>query len=326
MERDRRAVADVEDGDVVHLAHAADGERGGMGAVADARVVLHRLDMDDHVALGKRALDRVLDRVGDRVPLADGGARRDRDHDVGEVAPGRVAHPQPPHVHGGSIRAIASRAASAASAGARSMSTSTFRRISRTAATSTRQATNSAASESPFGYPAAAAASPARTAADPSRSPPKWSAFACSAALPNRRAVRSETAVRLASIAITTTSTRNVHQAASTVDSSNPVSRATARPAMNRLRTTRIVASPSAARCSAFPWPYWWAGSAGRTATPTANSVSSAATRSVPEWSASESSPSEPLASPVTSFSSTSTAAAATDTSAVRRCGCIAGG
>src|SRR5215217_4230353 len=60
-------------------------------------------------------------------------------------------------------------------------------------------------------------------------------------------------------------------------------------------------------------------------ATPTAKSVSSAATRSVPECAASETSPRLPLASPAPSLSSTSPAAAATDTSAIRRCGVIAG-
>ena len=37
-----------------------------------------------------------------------------------------------------------------------------------------------------------------------------------------------------------------------------------------------------------MPCPYWWPRSAGRPATPIAKNVSSAATRSVPEWSASE--------------------------------------
>ena len=69
------------------------------------------------------------------------------------------------------------------------------------------------------------------------------------------------------------------------------VSRITARHAMKTLATTRNAASASAARCSAFPCPYWWPGSAGRTATPTAKNVRSAATRSVPEWIASETSP-----------------------------------
>src|SRR5581483_8516284 len=81
----------------------------------------------------------------------------------------------------------------------------------------------------------------------------------------------------------------------------------------------------SAARCSAFPWPYWCCSSAGRTATPTAKNVRSAATRSVPEWSASETSASEPLATPAASFSASSAQAAATETSAVRRWGLTRG-
>ena len=78
---------------------------------------------------------------------------------------------------GGSSVAIASRAARTASAGARSMSTSTLRRISRAAAVTTRKATKSAASESPAGQPARTATSPMRTASVPTRSLPKWSAF-----------------------------------------------------------------------------------------------------------------------------------------------------
>ena len=69
---------------------------------------------------------------------------------------------------GGSSRSIAARAATTASAGARSISTSTLRRISRTAATTTRKATNSAAIESPSGKPARAASRPPRTAMVPS--------------------------------------------------------------------------------------------------------------------------------------------------------------
>ena len=45
-----------------------------MRALAQRRV-LPRLDVDDDVGLRQRALDRRLDRVGRRVPLADRGAR-----------------------------------------------------------------------------------------------------------------------------------------------------------------------------------------------------------------------------------------------------------
>ena len=65
-------------------------------------------------------------------------------------------------------------------------------------------------------------------------------------------------------------------------------------------------------------------GSAGRTATPTAKNVSSAATRSVPECTASDTSPRLPLARPVDSFSPISAQAAPTETSAVRRWGVTA--
>src|SRR5262245_17883017 len=63
--------------------------------------------------------------------------------------------------------------------------------------------------------------------------------------------------------------------------------------------------------------------SAGRPATPTAKSVSSAATRSVPEWIASEIRPRLPDARPAPSLSAINRQAAATETRAVRRCGLI---
>ena len=98
-----------------------------------------------------------------------------------------------------------------------------------------------------------------------------------------------------------------------------PASRATARLATATLTSESTAASASAARCSALPWPYWCPRSAGLTAMPTAKNVSRAATRSVPEWSDSATSPSDPLARPVTSLTAISAAAATTETSAARR-------
>src|SRR5262245_21827616 len=218
--------------------------------------------------------------------------------------------------------AIACRAASSAAAGARSINTSTLRRISRTAARSTRPATNSAAIESASGTPAR---TPISTASDPAKSLPKWRALENSAALRNLRAVRHEVSVREMSIASTSPITRNAHQAASTWMWIRPASRATASPATPTLTRASTPASNSAARSSAFPWPYWCCSSAGRTPTPTGKNVRSAATRSVPEWSASETRPSEPLAMPATSFRASSAQAATTETSAVRRCGLTSG-
>ena len=73
-------------------------ERGGVRALAHVGLALERLDVDDDVRLGQRVLHRLLDRVGRRVALADGGVRRDADDDVGEVAARRLAHPQPAQV------------------------------------------------------------------------------------------------------------------------------------------------------------------------------------------------------------------------------------
>src|ERR1700740_1415964 len=90
---------------------------------------------------------------------------------------------------------------------------------------------------------------------------------------------------------------------------------------MRRLASTRIDASASADRCSAFPCPYWWPTSAGRAATPTAKNVSNAATRSVPECAASERRPRLCVAIPVASLSAIRATAASTEMSAVRRSG-----
>ncbi len=100
VQRELRVTADVDDGQVVDLPHARDGERGRVGALPDRRLVSERLDVHDDVGLGQRPVHGVLDGVGRGMPLPDRGARRDADHDVGEVAAGRLPHPQPTEVHG----------------------------------------------------------------------------------------------------------------------------------------------------------------------------------------------------------------------------------
>src|SRR5581483_3323600 len=127
--------------------------------------------------------------------------------------------------------------------------------------------------------------------------------------------------MRLRSIPITTTSTANAYQAGCTWEPLVPASRSIARSEMKRLATTRKPASASADRCSAFPWPNWCVTSAGRAATRTAKYVSSAATKSVAEWIASDTRPRLCVARPTLSLRRTSVAAAATDRSAERRCG-----
>ena len=121
-----------------------------------------RLDVDDDVALGQRALNRRLDGVRRRVALPDGGLRRDADHDVREVPSRRLPHPERAGSTRGPIAAIACSAASSASAGARSISTSMFRRISRKAASRTSTATRAPPRAAP--EPACASSSPTSTA------------------------------------------------------------------------------------------------------------------------------------------------------------------
>src|SRR5579862_1074876 len=226
---------------------------------------------------------------------------------------------------GGSIAAIALRAASSASSGARSMSTPMLRRMRRAAAARTSRATKSAARASPLGWPARASSSPPSTASEPARSLAKWRAFEANATLWYSRAARCDALVLPTSTAITTPITSNDHHVACTGRGCVAVRRITAWVMMKTLATRRNAASASEARCSAFPCPYWWPVSAGRTATPTAKKVSIAATRSVPEWIASETSPRLCVTRPVTSLSAMSAQAATTEPSAVRRCGLIGG-
>src|SRR5207253_312590 len=94
--------------------------------------------------------------------------------------------------------------------------------------------------------------------------------------------------IRLKSPQITIASASSAYHSACTDVDVKPVRCETARQMMKTATSTRVAASASAARCSAFPCPYAWLGSAGRPATPTAKNVRSAATRSMPECAASE--------------------------------------
>ena len=302
-------------------------ERGRVGALAQRDLVGARLDVDDDVALRQRAL-RPPPRPR-RPPRGPARPRPRGDTPITTSAKWRPAacrirsrrsstarhdrrdrlraRPPPPRP----ARGPSARRCSAASAAPAARSTST--------------ATKSAATESPSGCPARASSSPTSTATEPARSLPKWSAFAPSAALvvAPRRAPRDDRRATT-SIAITTHDgrervPRRIDRRLRRADEARD--RAVAD--RDRSRATRNEASASAARCSALPWPYWWPGSAGRAATPTAKKVSSAATRSVPECAASERRPRLCVARPTPSLSATSAAAATTETSAVFRCGDI---
>ena len=120
----------------------------------------------------------------------------------------------------------------------------------------TSAATNSAATASAPWWPARTSRSPISTATDPARSDVKWTAFAASAAEPVRRDVRKLASAREASTTITTPSTASAHQVTSTWwPSAPPVRRSIDSYAMNSDTSIRNALSPSAARCSAFPWP-----------------------------------------------------------------------
>ena len=75
VERELRVPVERDDAEVVDLPHARHAQRRGVGALAQRRVALPRLDVDDDVDPRQRALERLLDPVGRRVSLADRGAR-----------------------------------------------------------------------------------------------------------------------------------------------------------------------------------------------------------------------------------------------------------
>ena len=198
VQRDLGAPVDVEDADVVDLAHARHAHRRGVGELARDGVLLGGLDVDDDVGLRQRALDRLLDRVGGRVPLPDRCVGRDRDHDVGEVAPRRRAHPQPAQADGGSI---------ARDRPARRLLGVRRRAVHQHVDVPPHQPQGGAQHERRDEQrgdrvarrPARRARSRGRRArrASPAKSLPKCSAFERSAALSKRRAVRSEIGVRV---------------------------------------------------------------------------------------------------------------------------------
>ena len=177
-------VASGDGGDVVHLAHARHAERGRVRALA------HGADRLRPARRGRRrpppaarSARRARPRRRRRAP---GAAPRRRETPIttsANLRPAAWRIRRRRSSTGGSIASIAWRAASSASAGARSMSTSMLRRMRRPAAPRTSTATKSAATASPFGWPARARSSPTRTANEPARSLAKWSAFEASAAL-----------------------------------------------------------------------------------------------------------------------------------------------
>src|SRR5918999_1590381 len=108
VQRQLDAISDFEHRHVVYLPHAWVSHRGRFGALTQ-RIRFAGLDVDDDVGSRNSALDRLLNCTS------------------------------------GASDSIATRAASWARDGTRSMSTSTFCRISRDAARTTRAATKSAA-------------------------------------------------------------------------------------------------------------------------------------------------------------------------------------
>ena len=310
----------------MHLAHARDGDGGGVRALADG-VVLARLDVDDDVALRQRAPHRLLDGVGGGVPLAD--APRPAGTPMTTSAKCRPAawrSRSRRRSTGGSMLGdrLARRLVRLARRAVHEHVD--VARISRPAATSTSTATNSAAGESPR------VARPPRAGARRGRRSTRRGR--CRSGARSTAARGCDSGARCAArrpCGSRRSRSRPEHdgtpsQAASTSGSPPPVSRATASAGDERgSATTRIVASASAARCSAFPCPYWWAASAGRTGDADGEEGEQRGDEVGRGVHRLREQAEGPLASPVPSLSAISADAATTETSAVRRCGFIAG-
>ena len=93
VERHVDTVGQLDHGQVVDLADARDRHGRLPHALPQRRLHARRLDVHDDVAARERSVDSRLDAVRHGVALADGGPRRDTDHDVGERASGGLAQP-----------------------------------------------------------------------------------------------------------------------------------------------------------------------------------------------------------------------------------------
>ena len=225
VERDLDPAVDVEHREVVDLAHVGDAERGRERPLADAPLIAAGLDVDDDVDVGQPLVQRRLHAIGGGVPLAHGGARRDPDHDIREVAAARLADPEPPQLDGrvetgdrapGLVLRVERRA----------VHEDAHVPAEQADSRDDHQGGDEERGEGVAGREArrCGAASPTRTANVPTRSLPKWRAFASRASLQCCLAVRSETTVRDASTASTSAIAANVQAVGSTAKSTTPKS------------------------------------------------------------------------------------------------------
>ena len=91
VERDLVGAPHAHHAHVVDLAHLGHRRRGRGGLLAQTALGRDRLDVHDDVGVAQRLAHELLHGIGGRVRLADALVRRDADHEVREVAPGRVA-------------------------------------------------------------------------------------------------------------------------------------------------------------------------------------------------------------------------------------------
>ena len=255
VQRQLEAAGDVDERKVVDLAHARHRQRRRVRALADARV-LERLDVDDDVTAGQRALDRALDRVGDGVPLADGRDRGDADHHVGELASARLAHPQPSQLHcGGDLHDRRERRGLGGVRGA------VHEHVDVVLDQAPRCGEHHRGDEERSDRVAVRIPGACEEQADEHGERPGQVAAEVKRVRGERGTVvsprpRHDTVVRLMSIAITSSATASTHHVTSTVWVPEPVRRSIARQPMKMLASPRNDASASAARCSALPCPY----------------------------------------------------------------------
>ena len=79
----------------MHLPNLRNRQRGREDALPQPGAGRIRLDVNDHIDSGEGIVKRLLETVGGRMTLADRGAGRDADDDVGEVLPPSPTKPEP---------------------------------------------------------------------------------------------------------------------------------------------------------------------------------------------------------------------------------------
>ena len=321
VERELRRVVHGHDAQVVHLAHARHAHGRRVCTLAHRQIAGFGLDVDHDVRVRQHALHRPLDRVRRRVSLADRGSGRNADHDVCEMPPRRLTHAQAAELHG-RLHALDREPGGLV----RSHRIAIHQHVHVLADEAGGRDENEHGDQQCGDRVAVGVAGAREEEANEHRRRAEQVAAEVERVRRERRAPVTPRAAP-------------GHDRPADVDGDDQDDDGEGVPrgvdigaGVPEQMRERALADEEARHdeksglgecrqvlCLAVPVGVARVGGPPRT--PMASSVRRAATRSVPEWSASETSPRLPVASPVTSFSATRIAAARTETSAMRRGG-----